>query len=125
LSEPVENTKSNGPLLFPTIQSRLDEHHRDLFPKKWGAYNKVLVGRPAASPIGLFLLSYGSLSFFDGITLSRNATTNSIAIEEEATTDIDQNGTIATKKKVILKKSRCGAKLKFAGAAALTKRVFI
>jgi hypothetical protein len=65
LSEPVENTKSNGRLSFQTIRSQPDEHHRDLFPKKWGAYNKVLVGRPAAaSPIGLFLLSYGSLSFF-------------------------------------------------------------
>jgi hypothetical protein len=52
----------------------------------------VLVVRPAASPIGLFLLLYGSLSVFDGITLSHNATTDSITIEEEATTNIDQNG---------------------------------
>jgi hypothetical protein len=59
---------------------------------------------------------------FDGITLSRNTTTDLIATKEEATTNIDRNGTIATKKRVILKKSRCGAKLKFAGAAALTKK---
>jgi hypothetical protein len=30
--------------------------------------------------------------FFDGITLSRNATTNSIAGREESTTNIDRNG---------------------------------
>jgi hypothetical protein len=42
--------------------------------------------------IGLFLLSYGSLFFLHGITLSRNATTNLIAIKEEATTNIKQNG---------------------------------
>jgi hypothetical protein len=122
MSEPVKNTKSNGRLSFPTIRSQPDEHHRDLFPKKWGPYNKVLVGRPAASPIGLFLLLYSSLSFFDGNTLSRNATTDSIAGREEATTNINRNGTIATQERVILKESRCGAKLKFAGAAGLTKK---
>jgi hypothetical protein len=60
--------------------------------------------------------------FFEGITLSRNATTDSIAGREEATTNIDRNGTIATKERVILKESRCGAKLKFADAAVLTKK---
>jgi hypothetical protein len=70
------------------MRSQPDEHHRDLSLKKCGASNKVLVVRPAAILIGLFLLSYGSLSFFDGITLSRIATTNLITIEEEATTTI-------------------------------------
>jgi hypothetical protein len=88
LLEPVKKTKSIGRLLFPTMRSQPVEHHRDLSLKKWGASNKVLVMRPAASPIGLFLLLYGSLSFFDGITLSCNTTTNLITIEEEATTTI-------------------------------------
>jgi hypothetical protein len=110
LSEPVKKTKSNGQLSFRTMQSQPDEHHRDLSLKKWGASNKVLVVRPAAIPIGLFLLLYDSLSFFDGITLSLNAATNSTTIKEEATTNINRNGTVATTKRVILKKSRCGAK---------------
>jgi hypothetical protein len=45
----------------------MDEHHRDLSPTKWGASNKVLVGRPAASPIGQFLLLYGSLFVLMGL----------------------------------------------------------
>jgi hypothetical protein len=48
--------------------------------------------------------------FFDGITLSTKATTDSITIEEEATTYINRNGTVATTKRGILKKSRCGAR---------------
>jgi hypothetical protein len=110
LLEPVKKTKSNGWVLFSRIQSQLDEHHRDLSLKKGCASNKVMVVRPAASPIGLFLLSYSPLSFFDGTTLSRNLATNSIMIEEEAATNIDRNGTVATTNSVMLKKSRCVAK---------------
>jgi hypothetical protein len=70
-----------------------------------GASNKVLVVRLAARMIGLLLLLYSSLSFFDGITLSCNPTTDLITIKGEATTttstgmEDNDNKTVGTRQK--------------------------
>jgi hypothetical protein len=62
-------------------------------PQKSGALpTRCWLGDQQLVQLDYFCCCTVPFFFFDGITLSRNATTDSIAIKEEATTNVKRNG---------------------------------